>query len=356
MSNICQPIQHPFHLIRLSSDFSNIGRKSEAYFQLIKPVRMKSFLFKFTGLGLFAALLFLTSCGDDDPITTNPLGPDVQFVDDPATLSTDSDVIINDGFSVKVRLIKGDAPLKSMEITAGGVKLDISRLTINGGAVSPNNPFLILGTAVDGVTYTFDIASSGTEAVGDITTYVFKATDTNDQTDEVDIIITTIAQPGTPLSQTLNGVLFNQAGPAGTGGLDLDTGNGTGSSDAAAEIRDLGIDCALPNASNWRRQIGTVNGAEMKKVDVAQLENFTFAGVDKKEPIIQAFTTGIALANGTSSNCAGVNTPVTDVSDAVVVGDMFVVFANSNYYLVRIDAVNPTTDSNGDSYELSIKY
>jgi hypothetical protein len=138
--------------------------------------------------------------------------------------------------------------------------------------------------------------------------------------------------------------------------LDLDTGTGTGSADAAAELRDLGINCALPDASNWRRQIGTVNGADMKKVNVAQLENFTFAGVDKKETITLAFTTGTTLANGTSTTCAGVNTPVTDVSDAVAVGDMFVVFANSKYYLVRIDAVNSTTGDNLDSYEMSIKF
>lgn len=316
---------------------------------------MKSFLLKLTGFGLVASLMFLTSCGED-PITTDPLGPDIQFVADPATLSADADVIINDGFSVKIRLIKGDAQLKSVEVTAGGVKLATTRLTINSGGITANNPFLITGTDADGATYTLDIASSGTEVVGDITTYVFKVTDTNNNTDQADIVITTVAQPGTPITSTLTGVLFNQAGPAGTGGLDLDAGTGTGSGDAAAELRDLGINCALPDASNWRKQIGTVNGADMKKVNVAQLENFTFAGVDKKETIQLAFTTGTALADGTSSTCAGTNTAVTDVSDAVVVGDMFVVFANSKYYLVRIDAVNNTTNSNGDNYEMSIKF
>lgn len=317
---------------------------------------MKSFLLKLTGLGLVATVLFFTSCGDDPITPTDPLGPDIQFVSDPATLSTDSDVFINDGFSVKVRLIKGDAQLDNVEITAGGVKLPTSRLTINGGAVPSNNPFLVLGTAADGATYTFDIASSGTEEVGDITTYVFTVKDKNGKTDQADIVITTVAQPGTPLTSTLTGVLLNQAGPAGTGGLDLDTGTSTGSTAATAEIRDLGINCALPDASNWRKQIGTVNGAEMKKVNVAMLENFTFDGVDKKESIQLAFTTGTTLANGVSTTCAGVNTTVTNVSDEVVVGDMFVVFANSIYYLVRINAVNNTTNSNADSYEMSIKY
>jgi hypothetical protein len=317
---------------------------------------MKSFLLKLTGMGLLMTTLFFTSCGED-PIVTDPIGPEVKILtNDPTTLPGDADVIIGESFTVKIQAIKGDADLKSLEITAGGTKLSTDRFTLNNGDILANNPLLITGVDAGGATYTVTIAPSGSEEVGTTTTYAFKVTDANDRTDVVDIVIATVAVPGTPITSTLTGILFNQAGPAGTGGLDLDAGASTGSTDASAEIRDLGIDCALPNASNWRKQIGSVNGADMKKVDATQLENFTFAGVDKKEVIEQAFTTGIALTDGTSSNCAGVNTPVTDVSDAVVAGDMFVVFANNTYYLVRVDAVNTTTDNNGDSYELSIKY
>lgn len=315
---------------------------------------MKNFVLKLTGLGLVMVALFFSSCGDD-PVVVNPLGPEISFVADPGFLDLDSDVIVGETFSVKVRLSKGDAQLQTLAIDEGSSKLETSRFTINSGAITSNNPLLITGTDKDGTTYTIDITPSGTQAVGDVTTYTFTATDESGETDAVDIIITTVDTPGTDISTSITGVLLNQAGPAGTGGLDLDDGTGTGSSAAGAEIRDLGIDCDLPDNSNWRMQMGTTNGAIMVAVDLSQLENFTFENVTKVESIIEAYNTGIALADGESDNCA---TPVavTDVTSAVSVDDMFAVFANDTYYLVKVDAVNNTTADNDDSYELSIKY
>ena len=316
---------------------------------------MQKFLLNLAGLGLLTALLFLSSCTEDDPIVTNPLGPEIQFLADTDILSADADVIIGESFTVKIKLDKGDNPLNSVEIQEDGSKLATDRFTINGGAITTNNAFAITGADQDGVTYSITI-NPGAHAVDDFTIYKFIVTDTKPATASVDIAITTTALPGTPLSMSISGVLFNQAGPAGTGGLDLDAGTGVGSSDATAEIRDLGIDCALPNATNWRARIGTLNGANMLKVDASQLENFTFDNVDKIEPIIDAYNTGVALADGESQSCTGSPTAVTDVSDAVVAGDMFVILANDTYYLIRIDNVNATTDNNDDNYELSIKY
>ncbi|MEZ4986183.1 MAG: hypothetical protein R2795_14285 [Saprospiraceae bacterium] len=318
---------------------------------------MQKFVLKLAGMGLILSTLFFNSCGED-PIIENPLGPEIQFVSDPATLSGDADVIINQGFAVKIRLIKGDAALKSVEVQAGGIKVASSRLTINSGSVTSNNPFLITGADQDGATYTIDIASAGTEAVNDITTYTFTVTDQDNRTDVVDLVITTIDEPGTPIAETLTGVLLNQAGPAGTGGLNLDNGDGTGSADGAAEIRDLGIDCTInpDNAENWRAQFGTVNGANMVKVDLTQVENFTFDGVSKIEEIEGAYTSGITLADGVSQNPSCVETVVTDVTGTVAVGDLFVVFANSKYYLIRVDEINAVSGSNGDNFKISIKY
>lgn len=318
---------------------------------------MQKFLLNLAGLGLLTALLFLSSCGDD-PIVTNPLGPEIQFLADTDILSSDTELTIGESFTVKIKLDKGDNPLNSVEIQEDGSKLATDRFTINGGAITTNNPFAITGADQDGVTYSITI-NPGAHAVGDFTIYKFVVTDTKPATASVDIAITTTALPGTPLSMTISGVLFNQAGPAGTGGLDLDVENGgTGSSDADAELRDLGLDCTIAVGSeNWRGQMGTINGADMVKVDLSQVENFTFDGVDKKEPITDAYNSGIALNDGASVSCgSGNSTPVTDVTDAIVVGDMFVVSANSNYYLIRIDEVNQVAGSNGDNYKLSIKY
>jgi hypothetical protein len=87
------------------------------------------------------------------------------------------------------------------------------------------------------------------------------------------------------------------------------------------------------------------------------VENFTFDNVSAKEEIEAAYSTGIALSDGVSVSCASGNeTAVTDVTEELVAGDMFVVAANGTNYLIRIDAVNETDNSNTDSYELSIKF
>lgn len=318
---------------------------------------MQKFALKLAGLGLIMTALFFTACGDD-PVVVDPLGPDITLVPDPGFLSTDSEVIINQGFSVKVRLTTGDAQLQSLAIDEGSNKLETTRFTINSGAVISNNPLLITGADADGVTYSIDITPSGAEQVGDLTTFTFTVTSTDGETASTDIVITTAAEPGTDLTSSIDGVLFNQAGPAGTGGLDLDTGTGTGSADADAEIRDLGLDCTMnPGTFNWLKQIGTVNGAEMVKIDQSAIENFSFANIDKKEPIQDAYNNAaIALTDGTSTNCAnGAETTVPNSSD-VAVNDVFVVFANGNYYMIQIDAINENDTDNGDNYEVSIKF
>lgn len=316
---------------------------------------MQTFLLKFTGLALIAGVLLFSAC-EEDPIVTNPLGPDIQLVADPGFVDGDTDVEIGSAFDVKVTIFTGDAKLQSLEIFQGTDKLDAARFTINGGAITSNNPFLITGADKDGATYEFRI-NPGTEIVGDINTYSFEVTDEAGETDAVDVLITTVAPPGTPIDMTLTGVLLNQAGPAGTGGLSLDDGLGTGSLATEAEIRDLGIDCTIPmGTENWRAQFGTVNGAVMVKVDATQVENFTFDNVDKKEAIQAAYDTGIALDDGISFSPTCVETAVTDASGDIAVDDMFVVLRDGVYYLIRVDEVNPVGGSNGDNIVFSIKY
>jgi hypothetical protein len=315
---------------------------------------MKNFLLKLSGLGLVMVALFFTACGDD-PIIEIPLGPEISFVADPGFLDLDSDVLIGESFSVKVRVSKGDAQLNTLAIDEGSSKLPTTQFTINSGAITSNNPLLITGTDKDGTTYTIDITPNASLAVGDITTYTFTVTDESGETDTRDIVITTTELPGTDITMDISGVLLNQAGMAGTGGLDLDTGTGTGSANASAEIRDMGIDCSLPNASNWRRLMGATNGSVLRGVDVTQLENFTFDNVTKVESIIEAYTSGDSYGTGQTDNCVAATT-VQHVIGVVAVGDMFTVFANDTYYLIRVDAVNNTNNNNMDSYELSIKY
>lgn len=317
---------------------------------------MKNFVLKLTGLGLVMVALFFSSCGDD-PIVVDPLGPEITFVADPGFLSADSEVMLGESFSVKVRLSKGDAQLNTLSINEGSDKLATSRFTINSGAVTSNNPLLIVGADKDGVTYSIDIAPSATAAIGDFITYSFTVADEGNETDLVDIVINITGPLTTPLTSTIPGVLFNQAGPAGTGGLDLDTGTGTGSAAAESELRDLGLDCTMAAGTfNWLRQIGTINGAVMVRVDATQLENFTFDGVDNKEIVKDAYDTGLALTAGTSTNCNGGATTSVPNTAQVAIGDVFAVFANSKYYLFQVDDIIENNTGNDDSYELTIKF
>ncbi|MCI5081141.1 MAG: hypothetical protein MRY78_05590 [Saprospiraceae bacterium] len=324
---------------------------------------MQKFLLNFAVIALALSTAFLTSCTDDeDPMGgTNDLPPLVRFETEAGFLSGDADLIVGESFSVKVNAQIGDAQLKTISVAQDGSTSALNgRLSIikPDGGTDTNNPLLIIGTAKDGATYEITIAPDGTEEVGTTRTYTFTVADENDLTDEVSLIITSVAPPGTPLDETLTGVLLNQAGPTGTGGLDLDNGNGTGSSDADAEIRDLGIDCTInpDNAENWRAQFGTINGADMVRVDKSQLENFEFATVDTKEAIEEAYNTGTGLSNGVSQDPSCNETTVTDVTGTVAVDDLFVVFANSTYYLIKVDAINAIGGSNGDNIEFSIKY
>ncbi len=144
---------------------------------------------------------------------------------------------------------------------------------------------------------------------------------------------------GTPVSEII-GVLLNAGGPSGTGGLDLDTGDGTGSMDAAAEIRDQGIDSNQTPDVNWIQRIAATNNATLRVPDFSALpEGFSYGGVTTAEEITSVFDTGITVAE----------------SDMVQVGDIFAVERDGNYYLLLTTDVQVKATDNTDFYEFSIK-
>lgn len=147
----------------------------------------------------------------------------------------------------------------------------------------------------------------------------------------------------------IQGVLFNAAGPAGTGGLDLDDGASTGSDDILAEIKDEGINLDLPNADNWKRQIGGVDGAELRYVIAGQngvAESFSFESTRNQTEIVAAFDNGIGFV---SENLAGLR-----ISNIIHPDDVFAVKDGESYYLIKIQEVNTTSGDNGDHYVIDI--
>ncbi|MEL7223096.1 MAG: hypothetical protein AAGJ93_17360, partial [Bacteroidota bacterium] len=189
---------------------------------------MQKFALKLAGLGFVLTALFFSSCGEDTPGGgVDVLGPDIQFLSDTDVLSGDATLEVGTSFTVRVSLTTGDAKLNTLEITESvdgstAAKLETSRFSVNGGALTSNNPLLIVGTDKDGVTYDITITPSATEVDGTVTLYSFNVADDDGETDFVDIQITSEVM-STPISETLTGELFlkNQAGPEGTGGFDL---------------------------------------------------------------------------------------------------------------------------------------
>lgn len=324
---------------------------------------MTKLFLKLSGVAFILTLLIATGC-EDDPVV-NPLAPEILFESGAGFVSTDTTLSGNTtSITVRVTANVGDNPLNTLTFLVEGVEVSganigdyIKSITSNGSAITPNNPMLITDANKNGGTWDIEIALFG-QTVDQTVNYGFEVADEAGERALVDLDVT-LFDPGTPLNNELSGVLLNQAGPAGTGGLDLDTGDGTGSSDAASEIRDLGIDCTIDpaNAENWRAQIGTINGANMVKVDPSALgEGFSFAEVKTTEAIVEAYDVGAALADGVSQNAQCDETAVTDVSDPAVVGDIFSVLSGGKYYLIQIDEVNAISGSNGDNYVISIKY
>lgn len=318
---------------------------------------MQKLLLSLAGLALVFTVILSTGCNPDEGEPTDPTGPDARFVTESGYLDGNAEVVAGETFKIKVSLLTGDNKLQSVTIYEDDVKLGTNFFTINNGALTSNNPFLIVGTDKDGVTYEFEISTVNT--VGAVRTYEVEVADENGLKDVVSLTITSKAPPTTPIEMSLTGILFNASDILPTGGLDLDNGNNVSATSTLAEIRDMGINCAMPNATNWRKQIGTVNGAEMKRVVPANVENFSFANATTKEIIAAAFDTGDSIDSNLSTlNCdPNTNVVVTDVTLPLVVGDMFVIKgATGRIYLIRIDQVNNTTNDNNDNYVLSLKY
>ena len=161
----------------------------------------------------------------------------------------------------------------------------------------------------------------------------------------VDFQITT----GTSID-LIEGILFNAAGVAGTGGLDLDDGIGLGSRDAQAEIKDEGIDLEQTLPNNWRQRISGVNGSEIKYViggSNGVPEGFSFENVTLKEELPGLFSSGqrFDLLNGDDES----------ISYRLNEGDMLIVRNANKYYLLKIREINIVTNGNADHYVIDVK-
>ena len=145
--------------------------------------------------------------------------------------------------------------------------------------------------------------------------------------------------------EMLEGVLLNSAGPMGTGGLDLDTGDGTASDDIEAEIKDNGIDLNLPMEDNWLRTISPINDATMKYLRAGEnglSETFEFENINFKEDLPGLYENGVELTDG--------------ASEVVQIADVFIVKRDERYWVLQVIQIVTDPNNNEDSYTFDIKY
>ena len=247
-------------------------------------------------------------------------------------------------FEVLIDAQSGSSPIQSLTVLEDNVIIDdLTRLRANDQEF-PANPWVF----TDGLDSLNAVISIRNAESGDHL-YEIIVTDANGEASTVPIEIFGQAT-GTSLTNSLTGrLLFNQAGPAGTGGINLFSGESVGSSDASAHLRDEGIDLSVGASINWNQQISGANNSIIRLVNAFdQPEGFSFEGIQFQEEIQELFATGQDL---TLMNDAGrVITPF------VIVGDIFAVQNGGDFFLVQVTNIVVSDDTNDDFYELSIKY
>ena len=250
--------------------------------------------------------------------------------------------------SLPVTVGQGTFPLASITVLENGVPIDdfAGRLYYDDlSNAFTSNPYPIPTDDINGFQRTIFIRAGDTAGTS---TYTVQLADDAGNVTESSFEVTT-GISGTPTT-LLEGVLFNAAGPAGTGGLDLDSGTGTGSSDALSEIKDQGIDIGQPNDVNWIKKISAINGTRMVFLSPGNgglSETFTFASVEVKEQIAEIFDFGITL-----------NTDADGLPESFLmeVGDIYAAERDGVYYLFVVKEINETPDNNGDNYVFDIQF
>lgn len=287
----------------------------------------------FWTLALVGAMLAFSSCTSDD--TDTPVaGPSISFSVTSGTSDGDS-VAVGEFFEVGITATAGAVPLASVSVEENGTRIsDLSRLTFNGSAAS-GSPALLTGTDKQSLNWTIGIKAH--ETADETRTYTIKVTDESQLPATVSLDITAIAN----VTELTGKLLKNQAGPAGQGGINLKTGEQTGTvasdpTSADGHIKDEGIDINQSNATNWKQQISGMNSSELK--DGSGVD---FAALKTQSQVQAAF------------DAAG---SVIAVTDKLAEGDVILVKNGSDYFAVQITAIVVTDTDNQDYYDLSIKF
>jgi hypothetical protein len=279
-------------------------------------------------------------------ITTSAVPPVILSPTASSSVDVKPDSLLVSGYKVT----KGSAKLASIEVLINDVKAtDLNRIYFgNLQTKFTSNPFSLPVENQDAIDK--DIFFRAPSVAG-VYVYTVKFIDVNGLSSTHQIT----ANVGIKVTN-LVGVLLNSAGVAGTGGLDLDTGAGTGSADAKAEVRDEGIVNDLTDGT-WKQQISGVNGSELKYIEKGKNgvpETFAFNNVSFKEQIAALWSSGRAFTQKSTDNNRL-------VSDKVALGDVFILKNGTKYYMFSVKEIKITPETTGedrnkDSYTFDVKY
>lgn len=324
---------------------------------------MKKLLWIFAGALLFSNLFVSTGCGDDTT-TDNDLAPVAVLTAGPtpdvAVSETETEV------TVSVEATKGTKALKTVTVYQGSTKVDLDHFKVDGVLASANPILITSPTDV----MTWDITLIVHEDNPGTAEYSVVVEDEGGKSDEVTFSVTVQTKLEADLDDATL-LLYNQAGPAGRGGIDLEDGSSTGTklgssgddSYLRAELRDMGIDSLAGSGDNWRRRIGGINNTEVRYVGnvISNPDILDFDGVASKEAIEDIFGDAEALKAASTYTTGGIDAWGNfQVSEVVQEGDVFAVYksSSSTYYLVKVKTITETTTlaNNEDNYRVEIKY
>lgn len=286
-----------------------------------------------TALTIIVGMMLTIGC-EPDPV--EPIGPSIDLISLNGADITADTVDLGASFVVNISSLQGDVPLSTIEVRENNVAVDPSRIVFDGFAAQSNPNPAVSGAA----NLSWDIEITADSVTEGTSTYTIIVVDENAKTASASFDITTV-DPGTPVTERTMILLLNSSGPVGQGGLDLETGNQTGTTPAAnwpdTDLKDMGIDLNLPAAQNWLQQIGAMNSTVLK----TPAAGVVYDDVATVEEIIQIFEAGMT---------------VVDQTEAVAEGDVFVAQTKEgNYYLINTTKITVVETDNSDSYEFSVK-
>ncbi|MEO0899280.1 MAG: hypothetical protein AAFY71_22905 [Bacteroidota bacterium] len=290
-------------------------------------------------LGVIAATMMLTfSACTTDPV--EPTAPSIVFNDGVGAVTSSDSIAVDSFFLIKVSANTGSGSFSTIEVQENGTAItDLSRLDFNGFPAGSNPSPL---GAADTAGFDWDLRIQAPSAVGE-NDYTVIVSDDNGLSAQLSVTVSTFIPFTDVDTNTVVLRLRNQGGPAGQGGLDLDTGNETGTTNSAADetrdLQDSGIDLNLPNADNWIQTFSAgPGGVTLRKIDNA----VDFFAVQYKEEVEELFNNG---------------TDITGTTDVVQMGDKFAVRTNAGTIMLLYTAeVAVTPTDNGDFYRFNAKF